>query len=286
MTKQWFVFKDGGQYGPITADELKRKAASRELLPEDLVRPEDQQNWYKASAVKGLFTSDVGESSPQTVPPPPPTVPKTRTDAEIEELVMETVPPPSSPSTEIVPFQDHEEFAVWTSYGEASGKASFAPVSPSKQPSKGGIIVVDIIVGIFVFVALVAMVAADPRCSIPEAVRIVSVVGACIGLGVAFIALVMTANSQQPTDENAIARQREQTAIVQWGAKNPALVCPHCQRTGNVRRTPITQKKGISGAKATGALLTGGLSVLATGLSRKEINTQAHCDNCGSTWIF
>lgn len=31
---------------------------------------------------------------------------------------------------------------------------------------------------------------------------------------------------------------------------------------------------------------TGGLSLLAVGLSRKENHTQARCMNCGSTWVF
>jgi hypothetical protein len=48
----------------------------------------------------------------------------------------------------------------------------------------------------------------------------------------------------------------------------------------------VSRKAGISGGKATGAILTGGLSLLATGLSRKERLTEAHCDNCGSTWTF
>jgi hypothetical protein len=78
------------------------------------------------------------------------------------------------------------------------------------------------------------------------------------------------------------ARQSTQ----QWGPINSVMVCPHCQTAGFVRAKPIVQKQGISGTKATGALLTGGVSMLATGLSRKENRTQAHCDNCGSTWIF
>ena len=45
-------------------------------------------------------------------------------------------------------------------------------------------------------------------------------------------------------------------------------------------------KKGISGAKATGAILTAGVSLLATGLSRKEGQTQAHCENCNSIGYF
>jgi len=71
-----------------------------------------------------------------------------------------------------------------------------------------------------------------------------------------------------------------------YGPINPQLVCPHCQTRGQVHAKAVKQKKGISGAKATGALLTGGLSLLATGLSRKETLTQAHCGACGSTWNF
>ncbi len=71
-----------------------------------------------------------------------------------------------------------------------------------------------------------------------------------------------------------------------WGALNLKMICPHCQTVGKIYTMLIKQKKGISGAKATGALLTGGISMLATGLSRKEQCTQAHCGNCGSTWTF
>jgi transcription elongation factor Elf1 len=62
------------------------------------------------------------------------------------------------------------------------------------------------------------------------------------------------------------------------------MVCPHCQTRGHVRTTQTKVKKGISGGKATGAVLTAGLSVLATGLSRKEKVTKATCGNCNSSW--
>ena len=64
------------------------------------------------------------------------------------------------------------------------------------------------------------------------------------------------------------------------------IVCPQCQQKGGVTTRPITRKKGISGGKATAAVITGGLSVLATGLSRKEAETEANCSNCGSNWYF
>lgn len=65
---------------------------------------------------------------------------------------------------------------------------------------------------------------------------------------------------------------------------NVAMVCPHCQVKGSVTVKQVKVKSGISGGKATGAVLTVGVSVLATGLSKKRRMTEAHCGNCGQTW--
>jgi len=65
---------------------------------------------------------------------------------------------------------------------------------------------------------------------------------------------------------------------------SPLVMCPHCSVTGGVDVKRVKQKKGISGGKATAAVLTLGVSVLGTGLSRKEEVSQAHCNNCGVTW--
>ena len=67
---------------------------------------------------------------------------------------------------------------------------------------------------------------------------------------------------------------------------NPELICPHCGVKGKINTSSVRQKKGISGAKATGAVFTCGLSMLATGLSRKEDMTRAHCGNCDSVWYY
>jgi hypothetical protein len=79
-----------------------------------------------------------------------------------------------------------------------------------------------------------------------------------------------------------------QTKILeaQYGIANTEMICPHCQQKGKIHTKFVNLKKGVSGAKATGAILTGGLSLLAIGLSRKENTTQAHCVNCSSTWYF
>lgn len=87
------------------------------------------------------------------------------------------------------------------------------------------------------------------------------------------------------TPEQKIAKAKQQM-IITYGTINSELICPHCQTKGEVHTQSVKLKKGVSGAKATGAILTGGLSLLATGLSRKEDTTQAHCENCNSTWFF
>lgn len=71
-----------------------------------------------------------------------------------------------------------------------------------------------------------------------------------------------------------------------WGVIRPALICPHCGQGGGVQTKQVRRKQGVSGGKATAALLTAGISLFATGLSRKEQATRAHCVNCESTWFF
>jgi hypothetical protein len=63
-----------------------------------------------------------------------------------------------------------------------------------------------------------------------------------------------------------------------------SIVCPHCQQAGRVTTKRVKVKSGVSGGKATGAVLTGGLSLFATGLSRKQQVTEMRCGNCGVTW--
>ena len=62
-------------------------------------------------------------------------------------------------------------------------------------------------------------------------------------------------------------RQKAEPAKEDQTAK---IVCPQCQVAGQVSTKRIKAKVGVSGGKATGAVLTGGVSVLATGLSRKK----------------
>lgn len=67
---------------------------------------------------------------------------------------------------------------------------------------------------------------------------------------------------------------------------SPNVICPHCMHTNCVQMKREKNKNGISGGKATGAILTGGVSLLATGLSRKQWVTKCKCTHCKSQWMF
>lgn len=71
------------------------------------------------------------------------------------------------------------------------------------------------------------------------------------------------------------ARKREQDSHIH---------CIYCRRSGSVTTLRRRVKRGVSGAKATGALATGGLSIFATGLSRKQDIVEARCSHCGMSW--
>lgn len=71
-----------------------------------------------------------------------------------------------------------------------------------------------------------------------------------------------------------------------YGKRKVEMICPHCQTKGKVHTKPVTKKAGVSGGKATAAILTGGVSLLAVGLSRENDMTEAHCVKCESTWTF
>ena len=66
----------------------------------------------------------------------------------------------------------------------------------------------------------------------------------------------------------------------------PEMVCPHCNTKGTVQTYQAQQKQGISGGKATAAVMTAGVSMLGTGLSRKQSVTQANCTKCGTRWVI
>lgn len=103
-------------------------------------------------------------------------------------------------------------------------------------------------------------------------------------LGVVWLWSEATMTPEQRTARTTAQAQAKRDSAAAGKASREALVCPHCQTAGQVTSRAVTVKKGISGGKATGALLTGGLSLGLTGLSRKEGVTERHCGKCRSTW--
>lgn len=70
------------------------------------------------------------------------------------------------------------------------------------------------------------------------------------------------------------------------GSVSEKIVCSQCGEKGYVHTRKVSKKAGVSGGKATAALLTIGLSLFVTGLSRSEKLTKAYCGNCESQWFF
>lgn len=113
-------------------------------------------------------------------------------------------------------------------------------------------------------------------------------------LGAFFVLMVVAAIMEQkkvdamsPAErERYLAQKQEASETLAHGRVNPAMICPHCGVRGKVRTKVIDKKSGISGGKATAAVLTGGVSLVATGLSRKDRVTRAFCGNCKNEWDF
>lgn len=61
----------------------------------------------------------------------------------------------------------------------------------------------------------------------------------------------------------------------------PGYTCPFCSLQGGVYCMESSSKKGFSTSKATSALLTGGVSLLFTGLAKTVVEKNFLCEECG-----
>jgi hypothetical protein len=61
----------------------------------------------------------------------------------------------------------------------------------------------------------------------------------------------------------------------------PGYACPFCSLQGGVYCMESSSKKGFSTSKVTSALLTGGVSLLFTGLAKMVIEENFLCEQCG-----
>lgn len=60
--------------------------------------------------------------------------------------------------------------------------------------------------------------------------------------------------------------------------------CPRCQGIGTVIVQKVKKKKGVSPGKLAGAVFTMGVSLVGTGLAKKEVVNQLTCTACGISW--
>ena len=98
--------------------------------------------------------------------------------------------------------------------------------------------------------------------------------GVVIGLAAGVAIWIAIQVNKQPTPEQIEAERQAQARIR----------CAYCGETGCVSKTFVRRKQGISGGKATGALFTGGASMVFTGLSRKQQMSHMFCRNCHMEW--
>jgi hypothetical protein len=77
--------------------------------------------------------------------------------------------------------------------------------------------------------------------------------------------------------EASAKRYKEIQSQVSYGGIVPALVCPHCQTKGKVRRTERTRVDKTRVNSVAGRAIG-----LGTNTERKVV--QMRCDNCGTQW--
>jgi ssDNA-binding Zn-finger/Zn-ribbon topoisomerase 1 len=81
---------------------------------------------------------------------------------------------------------------------------------------------------------------------------------------------------------NAVIQAQDQPAQIPKPVGQ--IECPYCHSSGTVVVQQVKKKKGVSTGKATAALLTGGISLIGTGLAKKAIVSQLTCAACNMTW--
>ncbi len=157
-------------------------------------------------------------------------------------------------------------------------------ISTVKVVSLTSVSVVVLLVGLFYGPAIMS-ISADGQ-------NTISLIVVAISLAVVIPLIVVVSRSSSAKHRHQWAAQQVERQASQQAKGQDAetrqrkLLCPHCQETGHVTTRRVDRKKGVSGGKAAAALFTGGLSMLAVGLSRREAETEAKCGNCGSVWYF
>lgn len=103
MADEWYYRRNDQEYGPFSSQQLKQRAASGELAPNDLIRRSDMEKWIEARQVKGLNTQPAQEQTAATPPPPPPIPAQPSTPPSIVTEVPSQPPESFNVVTETTP---------------------------------------------------------------------------------------------------------------------------------------------------------------------------------------
>jgi hypothetical protein len=68
MANEWFVRAGNTEHGPFSSEALKQLVREGKVTPAMFVKKEASGTWFSASAVKGLFASPAGGTSPRSIP--------------------------------------------------------------------------------------------------------------------------------------------------------------------------------------------------------------------------
>ena len=98
--------------------------------------------------------------------------------------------------------------------------------------------------------------------------------------------MILNRNNLKIAVEKKEELRKELLEMSKHGKLFPEVVCTFCQTKGKVRVKKGERKEGLSGGKVAGGMLTGGASILVTGIHRKQEIQNATCGNCRQTWSW
>jgi hypothetical protein len=110
----WYFLRDGGQFGPLSWQDLWRHGQKGELRPADLVWTEGMPEWRTAAAIPGLFPA----AQPPQVQPQPAPVPQ-----RVSAPAPQAAPTPQA-SPQSQPYQPQ------------AAPAPYAQAAPQPVPSR------------------------------------------------------------------------------------------------------------------------------------------------------
>jgi hypothetical protein len=118
MSTEFFYTRGGQRFGPVSGEELKKKAVSGDLSPSDLIWREGMENWAQAVRVKGLFPA-VPAQPPELPLPAVPAAKPTGAVSEAGPQAADTKPPQIDPSEAARLIAGHARAAAIAAGGDA-----------------------------------------------------------------------------------------------------------------------------------------------------------------------